>query len=78
MEIKKVLIHFKKNNYFGVTFDTGNEFIKHKNISKTFNLNFSYINHVHLKDRNKNFENVIFGTGLINFKNFFINLKKKL
>ena len=77
LEIKKVLIHFKKNNYFGVTFDTGNEFIKHKNISKTFNLNFSYINHVHLKDRNKNFENVIFGTGLINFKNFFINLKKK-
>lgn len=77
LEIKKILIHFKKNNFFGVTFDTGNEFIKHKNISKTFNSNFPYINHVHLKDRDKNFENVIFGTGLINFNNFFITLKKK-
>ena len=77
IDIKNILTYFKKNNLFGVTFDTGNEFLKYKNISKTFTLNYSFVNHVHLKDRNENFENVIFGTGIIDFKKFFKSLKKK-
>jgi len=38
---------------------------------------YPHINHIHLKDRNKLGENVIFGTGKINFINLIKFLKKK-
>tara|TARA_B110000037_G_scaffold222445_1_gene297370 strand:- start:34 stop:258 length:225 start_codon:yes stop_codon:yes gene_type:complete len=41
-------------------------------LKKTKNL----INHIHLKDRDELGNNVVFGTGLIDFKNIFKYLKK--
>ena len=66
----------KIKNGFKITFDTGNVFLIEKNIIRSFRKLNSIINHIHVKDRNKLDENVILGSGLINFKSFFklINL----
>ena len=64
----------KKNLYF--TFDTGNRYLKNKSF---FNEIISFkknILHIHLKDRDLRDKNVVLGTGKLNFKLFFINLKK--
>jgi|TARA_B110000305_G_scaffold91094_1_gene102731 hypothetical protein len=78
----KTILKFKKdlkNELFKITFDTGNIFLIDKNnkslinyLKKTKNL----INHIHLKDRDAFGNNVVFGTGLIDFKNIFKSLKK--
>lgn len=69
---KKITTLSKKiKNGFKITFDTGNVFLIEKNIIKSFRKLNSIINHIHLKDRNKFKNNVILGTGLINFKSFF-------
>ena len=78
----KIILKFKKdlkNELFKITFDTGNIFLIDKNnkslinyLKKTKNL----INHIHLKDRDELGNNVVFGTGLIDFKNIFKYLKK--
>ena len=61
----------------GITFDTGNIFLKHKSITHTFNSLKDYINHIHVKDRNSLGDNVVLGTGLVNFKKFFELIKKE-
>ena len=67
----------KKINNFKITFDTGNFFLINKNVLQSLEKYYPFINHIHLKDRNNNGKNVIFGNGKINFKNIFIFLKKK-
>jgi L-ribulose-5-phosphate 3-epimerase UlaE len=75
-KIKKFFKLLKIKNC-GITFDTGNIFLKNKLISKTFKLIKNLINHVHIKDRSIHGDNVELGTGLINFKGFFNLLKKE-
>lgn len=78
----KVILKFKKdirNNLFKITFDTGNIFLinkKNKNLENYILKTINFINHVHLKDRNHYGDNVVLGTGLINFKNIMKILKK--
>ena len=60
-----------------ITFDTGNFYLTNKNVLKNLKKYLHLINHIHLKDRNTLGVNVVFGSGIINFKNLFIFLKKK-
>lgn len=74
---KKVIYLSKKiKNNFKITFDTGNIFLKEKNLNASFKILRPLINHLHIKDRNKVKMNVVLGTGLINFKSFFRLVKK--
>jgi len=66
-----------KMNDIQITFDTGNFYLKNKNVFENLIKYYPHINHIHLKDRNKLGENVIFGTGKINFINLIKFLKKK-
>lgn len=60
----------------GFTFDIGNIFLKNKNPEIYLSKIYKYVNHIHIKDRSKNGNNVKLGQGLINFKTFFKLLKK--
>ena len=71
-------IFFKnKFNKIKITFDTGNFYLRNKNVLKNLKNYYPFINHIHLKDRNLSGKNVFFGKGKINFKNIFKFLKKK-
>ena len=78
----QTILRLKKdlnNELFKITFDTGNIFLIdrcNKSLITYFNKTKHFINHVHLKDRDINDNNVIFGTGIINFKEFFKIIKK--
>ena len=78
----QTILRLKKdlnNELFKITFDTGNIFIIdrcNKSLITYFNKTKNFTNHVHLKDRDINDNNVIFGTGIINFKEFFKIIKK--
>ena len=67
ISIFKKIIEDTKIINLQITFDTGNFFVKNKNLVKTLKQYETYINHVHLKDRDKFGNNVVLGTGLINF-----------
>ena len=47
-------------NDIQITFDTGNFYLKNKNVFENLIKYYPHINHIHLKDRNKLGENVIF------------------
>ena len=66
-----------KSKFCGVTFDTGNIFLKNKSLTSSFIILKQFINHIHIKDRNYAGENVALGTGLLNFKNFFNLIKRE-
>ncbi|WP_440677353.1 sugar phosphate isomerase/epimerase family protein [Candidatus Pelagibacter sp. HIMB1587] len=78
----KTILKFKKdlkNKLFKITFDTGNIFLINKNNKSLENYlenTKNFINHIHLKDRDALGNNVVLGTGLINFKNILKYLKK--
>jgi sugar phosphate isomerase/epimerase len=57
-------------------FDTGNRILKSQSLEKEIILLKEYITHVHLKDKNKKNQNVILGTGEVNFLTVFAALKK--
>lgn len=68
----------KKGNLknFNIVIDTGNRInIKRNLYNDVLNLK-KEIKHIHIKDKNKNLENVILGTGKVNFLKFFKSLKK--
>jgi sugar phosphate isomerase/epimerase len=73
----KKLLAIKKINNIKITFDTGNFYIKNKNVIKSLKNYYPFINHIHLKDRNASGKNVVFGSGKINFASLFLFLKKK-
>jgi sugar phosphate isomerase/epimerase len=75
-DFKKILLITKIKD-IKITFDTGNFFLKNKNVLNNLKSYYPFINHIHLKDRNKFGENVIFGKGEINFKSLFKFLKNK-
>ena len=73
------LIKDVNSKNFKITFDTGNIFLL-KNNNK-YLLNYfmkikNRINHIHIKDRNIFGDNVILGSGLVNFQMFFNAIKK--
>ena len=70
-KLKKRVV--SKNLYF--LYDTGNRFLIKKDNSDIL-LFGKDIKHVHLKDRNSSFKNVIIGEGKDNFKAIFKKLKK--
>jgi sugar phosphate isomerase/epimerase len=57
-------------------FDTGNRVAFGHNLHDDIVLLESRIEHVHIKDKNSNNENVVLGTGLVNFGSVFEALKK--
>ncbi len=64
------------NRNINVVFDTGNRIAFGHNLSEDIELLSNKINHVHIKDKNTDNQNVILGTGLVNFSEVFISLKK--
>ena len=78
----QTILRLKKdlnNKLFKITFDTGNIFLidgSNKSLITYFNKTKHFTDHVHLKDRDINDNNVIFGTGIINFNEFFKTIKK--
>ncbi len=73
--IKKLAIMVNREN-FHIVYDTGNR-LKKQNLQYKEILNLKkYICHIHLKDKNWRGQNVILGTGAVNFQYIFKALKK--
>ena len=78
----KTILKFKKdlnNRFFKITFDTGNIFLienNNKSFLNYFNKTKNFVNHIHLKDRDLQGNNVVLGTGIVNFRMFLKKLKK--
>jgi len=57
-------------------FDTGNRIIKKRDLAPEILTLQNWIGHVHVKDKLENGENVLLGTGNVNFKEVFIALNE--
>jgi sugar phosphate isomerase/epimerase len=57
-------------------FDTGNRINLKRNMYEDFLSMFNYIEHIHIKDKNKRKQNVKLNTGLVNFPKLFKIIKK--
>ena len=64
------------NKKFGCVYDTGNRANQLNNQDLEIIHLSKYINHVHLKDKDLNKNNVVLGTGIVDFKKIFFALKK--
>ncbi len=69
------------NKNYGICFDVGNLSTENPKIYKRINKYKSIINHIHIKDKKyslkkKNYLNCLLGEGVVDFKNFFAELKK--
>ena len=73
--LKKCLDLVNRPNVKAV-FDTGNRVKESNDLYSEITSLGDYIEHVHIKDKNNNGENVILGTGLVDFRNVFAALKK--
>lgn len=73
--ISEVLEDFQKYE-IGCVFDTGNRALICKNLNEEVRSLSKYINHIHLKDRDNNNNNVIIGTGIVDFLSVFECLKE--
>lgn len=60
----------------GCVFDTGNRALICKDLIEEVRSLGKYINHIHLKDRDSNNNNVIIGTGFVDFISIFKVLKE--
>ena len=60
--------------YVKVVYDTGNRVAFGHNLAEDIRLLGGYSAHVHIKDKNSNNENVLLGTGLVNFEKVFYAL----
>lgn len=72
--INEVLKGYKKSEV-GCVYDTGNRVLRTKCMSEEINTLSNHINHIHLKDKDKDNNNVVIGTGLVNFIDVFKTLK---
>ena len=59
------------NQSLGIVYDVGNATFSGKNINYDLDLLSEKIYHVHLKDKDRNGRNVLLGSGLVDFTNFF-------
>ncbi len=66
-----VLLERLSNKNIKVVYDTGNRIAFGHDLSKDIELLANNINHIHIKDKNSNNENVLLGTGLVNFSEVF-------
>ncbi len=73
--LKKLINKVSLNN-FKCVYDTGNRVNLEKNYKNDIALLKNDIAHVHLKDKDDNDQNVILGSGNVNFYDVFYNLKK--
>ena len=75
---KELLVLLKEINHnnIKVVFDTGNRIAFGHNLFDDIIMLDNKIEHVHIKDKNSNNENVLLGTGLVNFLDVFKALKK--
>jgi len=74
-ELKYFLKLVNKKNV-GAVFDTGNRVLESENIYDEIRALGNYIHHVHIKDKDSKGNNVILGTGLVNFKKVFEALEE--
>ena len=74
-ELKKFLNLVGHPNVKAV-FDTGNRANTSSDLYSEIVSLGNYVEHVHIKDKNKYGENVILGTGLVDFRSIFSALKK--
>lgn len=58
-----------------VVFDTGNRALISDNLNNEIISLKNYINHIHIKDKDIYENNVLLGTGMVNFKDIFITLQ---
>ena len=70
------LLNALNNKNIYVVYDTGNRVAFGHDLSKDIELLSNKINHIHIKDKNRNNQNVILGTGLVNFSDVFKSLMK--
>lgn len=69
-DLAKFLGLLNKKNVKSV-FDTGNRALETRNLYSEITILKNYIAHVHIKDKDMYGENVILGTGLVNFSEIF-------
>ena len=74
-DLKLILESVDRENVACV-FDTGNRAVQREDVGSEILLLNSWIKHVHIKDKNREGENVLLGTGLVNFSDIFSSLKK--
>ena len=73
--ILNVLSDHPKNKV-GCVYDTGNRALTAKNMPNEIRTLANSINHIHLKDRDKDNNNIVIGTGIVNFVDVFKALKE--
>jgi sugar phosphate isomerase/epimerase len=71
-----ILLEELNHENIKVVFDTGNRIAFGHNLYDDILKLDNKIEHVHIKDKNSNDENVLLGTGLVNFLDVFKALKK--
>lgn len=71
---QKICSYFLNNKNFNITFDVGNAYLFNKNFYEEFKPLKNFINHIHIKDRDRYGKNVVLGTGKINYRLFFKKL----
>ena len=74
-DLAKFLGLLNKKNVKSV-FDTGNRALEARNLYSEITILKNYIAHVHIKDKDMYGENVILGTGLVNFSEIFSALSE--
>ena len=74
-ELKEFLKEMNEKK-IGCVFDTGNRILQNQDLVEEYSILEPFIGHIHLKDRDKDGKNTLFGTGRVNFKSFFHSLKK--
>ena len=70
------LLNILNHKNIKVVYDIGNRAALGNNLSQDIELLSNNINHVHIKDKNIANNNVILGTGLVNFSDVFQSFKK--
>jgi sugar phosphate isomerase/epimerase len=73
--LKYFLILLDKKN-IGAVFDTGNRVLESDNLYDEIKALGDLISHVHIKDKDRKGNNVILGTGLVNFQKVFDALEE--
>tara|TARA_B100001989_G_C24550713_1_gene474389 strand:- start:3364 stop:4179 length:816 start_codon:yes stop_codon:yes gene_type:complete len=71
----KLLSEFE-NFSLGCVYDTGNRVLISKDQEQDIKTLNKFINHVHIKDKNKDNENVVLGKGIVDFKKIFSALNE--
>ena len=67
----KIFLESINESNVGCVFDTGNRVVDNPQLDEEIKLLGDWITHVHIKDKNYVGENVLLGTGLVNFAKVF-------